>query len=74
MQTENILVIGGNGKTGRRVTNGLEELGHNVRAVGRNTIPVFDWENPDTYDIALKDMDRAYIVYYPDLSFTSWIR
>ena len=68
MQTENILVIGGNGKTGRRVTNGLKELGHNVRAVGRNTVPAFDWENPDTYDIALKDMDRAYIVYYPDLA------
>mgnify|MGYP003657666396 FL=1 len=68
MKTENILVIGGTGKTGRRVANNLTELGHNVRVVGRKTNPAFDWENPETYDAALKDMDRAYIVYYPDLA------
>lgn len=68
MKTENILVIGGNGKTGRRVAENLTQLGHNVRVVGRKTNPAFDWENTDTYDAALKDMDRAYIVYYPDLA------
>ncbi|GAA4966087.1 NmrA family NAD(P)-binding protein [Algibacter aquimarinus] len=68
MKTENILVIGGNGKTGRRVAENLTQLGHNVRVVGRKTNPAFDWENTDTYDTALKDMDRAYIVYYPDLA------
>ncbi|WP_299336306.1 NmrA family NAD(P)-binding protein [uncultured Psychroserpens sp.] len=68
MKTENILVIGGTGKTGRRVAENLVQLGHNVRVVGRKTNPAFDWENTDTYDAALKDMDRAYIVYYPDLA------
>ncbi len=68
MKSENILVIGGTGKTGRRVAENLKQLGHNVRVVGRNTNPVFDWEDPNTYDDALKDMDRAYIVYYPDLA------
>lgn len=68
MKSENILVIGGTGKTGRRVANNLTELGHNVRVVGRKTEPAFDWEDPETYDAALKDMDRAYIVYYPDLA------
>ncbi|AXT49918.1 NmrA family transcriptional regulator [Aquimarina sp. BL5] len=68
MKTENILVIGGNGKTGRRVAENLTQLGHNVRVVGRKTNPAFDWENTDTYDAALKNMDRAYIVYYPDLA------
>ncbi|WP_299184726.1 NmrA family NAD(P)-binding protein [uncultured Aquimarina sp.] len=68
MKSENILVIGGTGKTGRRVAENLTELGHNVRVVGRKTNPMFDWENTDTYDAALKDMDRAYIVYYPDLA------
>jgi uncharacterized protein YbjT (DUF2867 family) len=68
MNTENILVIGGTGKTGRRVAENLTAQGHNVRAVGRNTTPVFNWENPETYADALKDMDRAYIVYYPDLA------
>ncbi|RIV68580.1 NmrA family NAD(P)-binding protein [Flagellimonas aequoris] len=68
MKTENILVIGGTGKTGRRVAESLTQSGYNVRIVGRKTNPAFDWENPSTYDIALKDMDRAYIVYYPDLA------
>lgn len=68
MKTENILVIGGTGKTGRRVAENLTQLGHNVRVVGRKSNPAFDWENPETYDESLKDMDRAYIVYYPDLA------
>ena len=65
---DNILVIGGTGKTGRLVAGNLKSLGHNVRVAGRTTIPAFDWGNPQTYDGALKDMDRAYIVYYPDLA------
>lgn len=65
---KNILVIGGTGKTGSRVAKNLSQLGHNVKIVGRKTKPAFDWENADTYDAALKDMDRAYIVYYPDLA------
>ncbi|WP_319480228.1 NmrA family NAD(P)-binding protein [uncultured Draconibacterium sp.] len=65
---QKILVIGGTGKTGSRVAKNLSQLGHDVRIAGRKTNPVFDWENPDTYDAALKDMDRAYIVYYPDLA------
>jgi uncharacterized protein YbjT (DUF2867 family) len=65
---KNILVIGGTGKTGSRVAKNLSQLGHNVRITGRKTKPAFGWENPETYDAALKDMDRAYIVYYPDLA------
>lgn len=68
MKSENILVIGGTGKTGRRVAKNLVELGHNVRIAGRKTSPVFEWENPATYEAVLQGMDRAYIVYYPDLA------
>ncbi|MEM1001748.1 MAG: NmrA family NAD(P)-binding protein [Bacteroidota bacterium] len=68
MQRENILIIGGTGKTGRRVAENLKQLGHNVRVVGRKTSPAFDWDQPETYEAALKDMDRAYVVYYPDLA------
>ncbi|UAM99056.1 NmrA family NAD(P)-binding protein [Polaribacter litorisediminis] len=68
MKTENILIIGGTGKTGRRVAQNLTQTGHKVRVVGRKTNPAFDWSNPETYAEALKDMDRAYIVYYPDLA------
>ena len=66
--TSNILVIGGTGKTGKRVAQNLTAQGHNVRIGGRNNDPAFDWEDPSTYAQALKDMDRAYIVYYPDLA------
>lgn len=65
---DNILVIGGTGKTGSRVVDGLTALGHNVRIGGRNATPSFDWDNPETYAQALKGMDKAYIVYYPDLA------
>ena len=65
---ENILVIGGTGKTGKRVVEKLENLGHNVRIGSRSSEPSFNWDDPSTYSNALKGMDRAYIVYYPDLA------
>ena len=65
---DNILVTGGTGKTGRRVVAGLEELGHNVRVGSRSGTPAFDWNDPNTYTAALRGMDKAYIVYYPDLA------
>ncbi len=70
MKSKNILVIGGTGKTGRRVAENLIKSGNNVRVVGRKTNPAFDWENPESYDGALRNIDRAYIVYYPDLAVT----
>lgn len=66
--TNNILVIGGTGKTGSRVVERLTKAGHNVKIGGRNSVPAFDWDNPDSYADALKGIDRAYIVYYPDLA------
>ncbi|WP_394746864.1 NmrA family NAD(P)-binding protein [Spongiimicrobium salis] len=68
MKTENIVVIGGTGKTGSRVAKNLKEEGYNVRVVGQKTNPALDWENPETYEAVLEGMDRAYIVYYPDLA------
>lgn len=65
---ENILVIGGTGKTGRRVVNNLTQQGHHVRVGSRRNTPTFDWEDPSTFSQALKGMDRAYIVYYTDLA------
>ena len=64
----NVLVIGGTGKTGRRVVERLHEMGHNVQVGSRNGTPAFNWEDPTSYARALKGMDRAYIVYYPDLA------
>ena len=65
---DKILVTGGTGKTGRRVVSGLQELGHEVRIGTRSGQPAFNWEDPSTFGPALRGMDKAYIVYYPDLA------
>ncbi|MEM8895097.1 MAG: NmrA family NAD(P)-binding protein [Bacteroidota bacterium] len=64
----NVLVIGGTGKTGRLVVDNLTQLGHNVSIAARSSTPKFDWDDPSTFGPALRGMDRAYIVYYPDLA------
>ena len=66
--TSNILVIGGTGKTGRKVVEGLKQQYQNVRLGIRNNVPAFDWDNPTTWPNALAGMDKIYIVYYPDLA------
>lgn len=65
---ENILVIGGTGKTGRRVVEKLNQQNQNVRIGTRSSSPAFDWNDSSTYVHALKGMDKAYIVYHPDLA------
>ncbi len=66
--SSNILVIGGTGKTGRKVVEGLQKRGQKVRIGGRNSNPAFDWSKPDTWAEALEGMDKFYIVFYPDLA------
>jgi len=66
--TNNILVIGGTGKTGRKVVAGLLQRRQNVRIGGRNQTPAFDWDAPASWPAALAGIDKMYIVYYPDLA------
>jgi uncharacterized protein YbjT (DUF2867 family) len=66
--TAPILIIGGNGKTGRRVAERLQALGRPVRLGSRNAQPAFDWERPETWAAALEGASAAYITYYPDLA------
>jgi len=66
--TSNILVIGGTGKTGRKVASKLIALGHNVRIGSRSASPSFDWDNPETWTEALQGMDKVYITFQPDLA------
>ncbi len=68
MKTENILVIGGTGKTGRKIVSLLSALGHNVRIGSRSAIPSFDWHEPENWSEALEGMDKVYITYQPDLA------
>jgi uncharacterized protein YbjT (DUF2867 family) len=68
--TENgpILVLGGTGKTGRRIAEKLTDLGHPVRIGSRSATPSFDWDAPDGWDAALEGVSAIYISYYPDLA------
>ena len=60
------LVLGGTGKTGRRVVERLRARGVAVR-VGSRALP-FDWNDRSTWAAALDGVSAAYISYYPDLA------
>ncbi len=58
-----ILVLGGTGKTGRRLTAGLRSAGHDVRVAARSAGDIaFDWDDPAGYDAALAGVDRFYLI------------
>lgn len=61
----NTLVLGANGKTGRRVADRLTARGVPVR---RGTRPMFDWTKPETWPAALDGMAAVYVSYFPDLA------
>jgi uncharacterized protein YbjT (DUF2867 family) len=58
-----ILVIGGTGKTGRRVANRLVDLGHDVRIGSRSGRPAFLWEDEATWKPLLEGVDGVYIAH-----------
>lgn len=64
------LVIGGTGKTGRRVAERLTAKGVPVR-IGSRSDPQtpFDWNDESTWAPALQGVANVYITYYPDLAF-----
>ncbi len=69
MKESKILVLGGKGKTGRRVVERLTGLGYtNIRIGSRSETPAFDWENQDTWIDVLKGMETVYITFQPDLA------
>ncbi len=63
-----ILVIGGTGKTGRRVVEQLNNKGFEPRIGSRQASPGFDWDNKDTWVDALNGIEKMYVTYYPDLA------
>lgn len=72
MKTNKILVIGGKGKTGSRVVKLLNEKPNiTIRLGSRSSEIPFDWEKPETWSLALKDIDSVYITFQPDLAIPS---
>ncbi len=62
------LVIGGNGKTGRRLVQRLTAQDRPVRIGSRSGGVPFDWQDPPTREPALENVDAADVSYYPDLA------
>src|SRR5829696_4631541 len=62
------LVLGGTGKTGRRVAQRLRVRGVPTRVGSRSGEPPFDWEEEATWAPALEDVGSVYVSYYPDLA------
>jgi uncharacterized protein YbjT (DUF2867 family) len=66
-QAQTTLVLGGTGKTGRRVADRLAARGLPVRVASRSGEPPFDWADQATWEPALRDVESAYLAYYPDI-------
>jgi uncharacterized protein YbjT (DUF2867 family) len=62
------LVLGGTGKTGRRVVERLRARGTPTRAASRSNTPAFDWNDRTTWQAAFDGVTAAYIAYAPDLA------
>ncbi|APU15023.1 hypothetical protein UA74_14835 [Actinoalloteichus fjordicus] len=62
MTHDPVLVIGGTGKTGRRVTARLEAADIPVRVASRSGTTHFDWLDETTWDAALTGVTAAYLV------------
>jgi uncharacterized protein YbjT (DUF2867 family) len=66
--TRPTLVLGGTGKTGRRVVQRLRARGIPTRVGSRSGNPPFDWEDRSTWAPALHTVQAVYVSYYPDIA------
>lgn len=62
------LVLGGTGKTGRRVAERLRARGVATRIASRTGDPAFDWNASGGWDAVLEGVTAVYITYAPDLA------
>jgi uncharacterized protein YbjT (DUF2867 family) len=61
-----ILVLGGTGKTGRRVVERLTARGVPTRVGARSGEPPFDWDDRDTWAPVLHGVGSVYVQHYLD--------
>ena len=62
------LVLGGTGKTGRRIEAQLQARGVPIRIGSRAACPSFDWNNEVSWNDCLDGVESVYINYAPDLA------
>jgi uncharacterized protein YbjT (DUF2867 family) len=67
-ETKTTLVLGGTGKTGRRVVERLAARDLPTRVGSRFGEPPFDWEEEATWAPTLQNVGSVYVSYYPDLA------
>jgi uncharacterized protein YbjT (DUF2867 family) len=65
-ETKPTLVLGGTGKTGRRVAERLRARGLPVRIGSRSGEPPFDWEDRSTWAPVLEGVGSAYLSHHLD--------
>lgn len=63
-----VLVLGGTGKTGRRVVERLQARNVPVHIGSRSADLPFDWEDDKTWSPVLKGISAVYIAFQPDLA------
>ncbi len=62
------LILGGTGKTGRRIAERLAQRSVPTRIASRSASPGFDWDDHTTWDAALKGVSKVYVSFAPDLA------
>jgi len=72
-EAKTIVVLGGTGKTGRRVATLLTARGVRVRIAShrnasRLSSPRFDWADPTTWRPVLEGTGAIYVAYHPDIA------
>jgi len=68
ISNELTLVLGGTGKTGRRIVEQLTSLNVPTRIASRASDPRFDWGDQGTWSAVLDGVTVAYLNYAPDLA------
>jgi len=68
MNKQTTLVLGGTGKTGRRVAEKLQARGVKTRIASRSADLPFDWHDRSTWDAVLDGVTAVYVSYAPDLA------
>jgi len=68
LNEDKALILGGTGKTGKRIVKQLTDRGVAVRIGSRAQAPGFDWNNPYNWDEILSGITSVYINYAPDLA------
>jgi len=63
-----ILILGGTGKTGKRVAEILQKKKVSFCIGSRNGNPSFDWDKPENWKSVLKNIEKVYITFQPDLA------